>query len=281
MPVIAITREMASLGAEVANGLAEDLGLKLLEHELFTTTAGRPGIGKSLVSKFGMRKSRKLEQWDSSENPSYQYTAEDVFTAASQGNVVIRGWGGPYLLRAVSHVVRVRVCAPLEFRVQVLMERLGIDNPDVAREEIARSDAAHNRIISELFQVNYRSPLFYHLTINSEVVPAAAAVQMIKGLVELPAFQQSTESQNLLTEHLLMAKITKSLQIDNNTREDADSIRIDLEPGTGLVSISGVVTSEQHKQYAEQVVRSVSGVSGVTNNLAAMPRYAATGLLDR
>lgn len=281
MAVIAITREMASLGADVAAGLAEDLGLKLLEHELVTTTTSRPGIGKSLVSRFSMRKSGKLERWEDSESPSYRYTAEDIFTAASQGNVVIRGWGGPYLLRAVSHVVRARVCAPLEFRVGVLMERLGIDNADVAREEIARSDAAHNRIMSELFQANYRDPLFYHLTINSEVVPAAAAIQMIKGLVELPAFQESTESRNLLKEHLLVAKITKALQTDNNTRENADSIRIDLEPGTGSVSISGVVTSEQHKQHAEQVVRSVSGVSGVTNNLAATPRYAASGLLDR
>ena len=267
--------------AVVAAGLAQDLGLKLLEHELVTTTAARPGVGKSLVARFSMRKPREIEYWDNGEKHFYRYTAEDILIAAAHGNVVIRGWGGPYLLRAISHVVRVRVCAPLAFRVKVLMERLGIDDAEIAREEIERSDAAHLRVMSDMFQVDYRDPLYYHLTINSEQIPTATGIEMVKNLVALPVFQESTESRNLLKSLQLRAKIRDALRTDGTTREYADSIRIDLEPGSGSVSISGVITSEQHKQRAEEVARSVDGVVGVTNNLAVTPRYAPSGLLVR
>jgi predicted DNA-binding protein len=41
----------------------------------------------------------------------------------------------------------VRVCAPTEFRVRVMMERLGRTDSDTVREEIERFDAARARIL--------------------------------------------------------------------------------------------------------------------------------------
>jgi hypothetical protein len=51
-------------------------------------------------------------------------TAQEIFELAAKGNVLIRGWGPVYLLRSVQHVLSVRICATMEFREAVLMQRL-------------------------------------------------------------------------------------------------------------------------------------------------------------
>ena len=53
MAVIAMTREMATLGRDVAAGLAQRLGLHVVHHELVAQDiAGRPGQRESEVQRF-------------------------------------------------------------------------------------------------------------------------------------------------------------------------------------------------------------------------------------
>jgi len=61
---------------------------------------------------------------------------------AQRGNVLIKGWGAATLLRDMPQVISARVCAPMEFRVRVMMERLGRKDAGAVREEIERFDAA-------------------------------------------------------------------------------------------------------------------------------------------
>jgi Cytidylate kinase-like family len=72
---------------------------------------------------------------------------------AQRGNVRIKGWGSGTLLREVPQVISVRACAPMEFRVRVMMERLGRTDSDTVREEIERFDAARARTLRAYFNV--------------------------------------------------------------------------------------------------------------------------------
>ncbi len=273
MPVIAMSREMASLGKAVAIGLAQDLGLKLLEHELVQSRDGQQQHETSLVSRFTMGKPNGLARWGKRENTGGLYTAEEIFDAATDGDVLIRGWGGPYLLRDISHVIRLRVCAPMDFRVNVLMERLGINDRRRARKAIESSDAAHARIMLALFNVDYRDPLLYHLVINSEEVAVPDAVELIRHLSARPAFQETDQSRSLLADQRLQAHVRAALQGDPSTQQIAHEVGVYLEPGTGNIALSGTVTSEQHRRDAELIVRSVAGVAQVANNLNISPGY--------
>ncbi|HEY7166038.1 MAG TPA: BON domain-containing protein [Candidatus Binatia bacterium] len=48
--------------------------------------------------------------------------------------------------------------------------------------------------------------------------------------------------------------------------------RVDVDTNNGVVSLNGVVDSPQQKARAEQLVREVSGVRGVNNNLQVSGR---------
>ena len=141
MAIIAMTREMATLGRDVAAGLAERLGLVVVHHELVAQDiAERSGMRESEVHRFLEGEASLLERWRIDRVRMSRYTSEEILELAVKGNVLIRGWGATYLLRSVPHAVCVRICAPMADREQVLMLRLGIHDRATARREIERND---------------------------------------------------------------------------------------------------------------------------------------------
>src|SRR5262249_44323144 len=154
MAVIAMTREMATLGKDVAAGLAARLDLIVVHHELVEQgIAERAGMPESAVHRFLEGEATLLERWKVDRRRMSRYTAQEILQLAFKGNVLIRGWGAAYLLRLIPHVICVRICAPMAFREQVLMQRLGLTDRAVARAEIEGNDRAHNGTMQKLFGI--------------------------------------------------------------------------------------------------------------------------------
>ena len=126
MAVIVMTREMATRGKDVAQGLADRLGLSIVHSEVVEHDVAKlTGLGDSEVHRFLEGGSTLMERLRIDRARMSRSTAHEIFELAAKGKVLIRGWGASYLLRNIPHVLCVRICAPIEFREQVLMERLG------------------------------------------------------------------------------------------------------------------------------------------------------------
>ena len=97
---------------------------------------------ESSVNRFLEGQAGFLERWGINESEFSLYTTEEILDVAARGNVLIRGWGAAYILRDVPHIARVRICGSFSRRVDVLMERIGVDDRNVAFKEIRKSDAA-------------------------------------------------------------------------------------------------------------------------------------------
>ena len=179
MPIIAMTQEAGSHGKEVAQQVAEKLGLELVCHRVFEQhVADKLHEDRSLVHRFLQGKPGLLERWKTDHGALSAYTAEQIFEIATHGNVLMRGWGATYLLRPVAHVLCVRICAPTAHRLKVLMERLGISE-DKARAAIAANDAARATTISALAPSERDDASDYDLVLNSARVPVAECVAEI------------------------------------------------------------------------------------------------------
>lgn len=95
MSVIAMTREMGSLGKDVAAGVAERLGLRLMYHEIVDTLAEELHVDRSAVTRLVDGKPNLADRWTVDASALDLFTAEQILDIALQGNVVIRGWGPP------------------------------------------------------------------------------------------------------------------------------------------------------------------------------------------
>ena len=266
MPVIAMTQEMATLGKDVALGVAERLGLQLVRHEVGDIVAGRMHVKKSLIRRIREGKASRIEKWAADEKTISIFTAEEVYDLAVKGNVLIRGWGGTLLLRDVAHIPRIRVCAPLELRIRRLMERLETDDEELARREIEVDDAARASRMEQHFNVRWGDPTLYDLSLNTERVPVAQCVEQVLALVRSPAFQETAQSRRHLEDLALRARVRAALRSDERSNE----IDVDVEVSGGDVTLRGIVVDDREKRTVQEVVGAVPGVKSVRDELQSM-----------
>ena len=158
MPIIAMTREMGSLGKDVAAAVSVRLGKPVVHHEMIDQLANKMRLRKSHVIRFLDGKANIWERLTTDQTSLSIYTADETLALAESDNVaVIRGWGSAHLLRPIQHVICVRVCAPMKVRVERMMERLNTDNEDFVANEIRLSEEAHGAITRPIARKSARS----------------------------------------------------------------------------------------------------------------------------
>ena len=267
MAVITMTREMGSLGRDVALGLADRLGLDLVQHELVEHIAEKMQIQESSVNRFLEGRASLLERWGINENDMSLYTTEELLDVAKRGNVLIRGWGATYVLREISHVACIRVCAPVAMRARNVMDRVGIADPEVARKEVRRNDATYARRMQQLFHVDYRDSMLYDMVFNTEHVSVDACIDMIASTVARAENQPTPESTAKLEHMVTLAHVRSALRRSEITSRPTPSLTIELDPDSGELLLSGVADDQAFKDEAERLAREVPGIASVRNEL--------------
>lgn len=266
MAVIAMTREMATRGRDVAAGLAERLGLEVVHHELVAhDIAERSGLRESEVHRFLEGEASLLERWRFDRARMSRYTSEEILDLAARGNVLIRGWGATYLLRNVPHVVCVRICAPMAERETVLMQRLGISDRATARREIERNDSAHNGTMQRLFGIDWHDPELYSVVLNTARVPVETCVDHIARLAGSPAFAETEQSRMALMDQVIRSKVYSAL--DRRFGASSAALGIEAEVKDGRVVLKGALSDERLIAEAVRLMHSVPGVQGVESRI--------------
>jgi cytidylate kinase len=275
MPVIAMTREIGSLGSDVAAGLANRLGLKIIHSEIVVSNiAERLGVQESALLRYVDGSASILERWLINRKKLSRYTSEEILGLAQEGNVLIRGWGAATLLRDMPQVISVRVCAPMGFRVQVMMERLGVRDADAVREEIERYDAAHLRTMRASFDVEREDALLYHIVLNTERLSVDSCVKAVCQLAEGPEFKDQATARSVLANKLLEAKINSTLieHIDLATAPTG----ISVSAANGMVTLAGMTSSGGLRVRAEKLAQAIAGVSHIENRIVSIPSRGRT-----
>jgi len=275
MTVIAMTRELGSLGAEVAAGVAKALNLKVIHSEIVANqVAGRLGIEEGAVRRYVDGKASIVERWLINRRKLSRYTCEEMLRLAQQDNVLIRGWGAATLLRDMPHVISVRVCASIDFRVRVMMDKLGIPDGDAARQdnvrqEIERFDTAHARALRTTFGIEQEDALLYHVVLNTERLPVEACVGAVRELAGHARFRDSFAARTVLANRLLEASINSALN---------DEIGIGMAPAgltvsaaNGNVTLIGTSSSGRLRAKAEKVASRIDGVRHIDNRIVSVP----------
>jgi cytidylate kinase len=273
MALVAITREMGSLGKDVAAALAEELGVPLVYHEVIDHLADRMRVRKSHVIRLLDGSAGLLERLTADKTSLSIFSADEIVNLALQGRgAVIRGWGATHLLRAVPHAVCVRVCAPLELRKRRMMERLGSADEAKIADEILQNDESHSAIMKRNFSVQWTDAEHYDLVLNTERVSVKDCVDQVMGLVKSPEFAETDASRERLRDLALAWRVRAAMRVSSRTRD----IRITVKAAAGRVLLTGLLdTSEQ--RLAVNEVAAGAGARDIDDQLrtadALRPRF--------
>jgi cytidylate kinase len=264
MPLIAMTREMGSLGKDVAAEVAQRIGKHVVHHEIIDNVANKMRLRKSHVVRFLEGKSGIWERMTTDKTSLSIYTADETFALAEDERVgVIRGWGAAHLLRPCPHVIAVRVCAPFEVRVKRMMERLNTADRDFVENEIRMSEESHAAITRRHFGISWQHSDLYDLVLNTERLSVKECADAVMELSDDPNLQETAESQRILRNMAVAAHVRSALRQDPRTNK----LQVSIAADNGVVTLAGLADHGQDPKDAADVATKVQGVKDVVNQL--------------
>jgi len=263
MAIITISREMGSGGIPVAHKVAEKLGYQLIDGEMIMAAAEAYGLSPEAVEQADEKPPHFVDTLDSKQFLDLHLIELIILEAALKGNVVIYGRGGQDLLKDVNSVLRTRIIAPFEDRVERWAEREWLD-PDRARYLVRKSDQQRAGFIKYYFDRDWDDSVHYDLVINTQRLSEDKAVQVICDSVKDENLEGVKASgKKLLTDLILRKKVEIAILSSDNI--DAYMLEISVEDG--IVTLAGQLHSNGEKTAAEKQARSVEGVNDLQNDI--------------
>ena len=262
MSIVAISQAIASLGEEVGQNAARDLGSEFADREIVLQAAER--FGRSVVELEHATEQRPT-LWDRFTDTTRRYRTyveNIVLQMAARDNVVISGRGAPFLLPSVRHALRVRITPPEPVRIRRIGRRLRIDTnaaADLVRQS-ARERAARVRF---LHHVDWDDPLLYDLVLNTDRLDVAAGVRVIQASLQTERCRAIPESLREVSDLSLAAQAKAALLAHPTTQR----LHLAVTCTNGHLSLRGVAEREDQRRVAQETVRQLPGVVGVTNEI--------------
>lgn len=270
MTVVAMTREMGSLGKEVARLAADRLGLTIVHHEMIGSADERANGAPSAVARFLEAGPGPEDKRNGGLSHGGYLTPAEILDLASRGQVLIRGWGAARLLRGVPHILSVRVCAPLKQRVEEMCRRLDVDSA-TARREIERSDADHAQAFLRFFSSDWRRPTNYDMVLNTGHLSVESCADILVHAARSATLAETPESRRILEDKLLEARIDERLHGQTPFGHRASYVQSSVEDGR--VRLYGAVSDGGTAREIEAMVRELPGVAALESEIARVPIY--------
>ncbi len=185
MTAITISRQMGSMGCEVAQAVSKATGYRIVMREVINQAAqqaGAPEMALHEIDELGLLGFRPSAE----EQQAYREALIRVMREfAEEGEVIIVGRAGQVILRDRPDVLHVRVVAADDVRI----ERLAAEHHipvEAARAQIETSDRSRRNFLKRAYQVDWDDSRLYDLILNTNrLTPEAAAQIICKALADL------------------------------------------------------------------------------------------------
>ena len=269
MATITVSKQIGSLGEEIASAVAEKLQYEYVDKERLGKILADFGFGGPEVDKFD---EKKPPFWDSLviQRTNFLYSIRAaIYEFARKGNVVIVGRGGQVLLKNLPGTLHIRIFAPFDLRVKRLAESARVDEKHAVRL-VRRSDHDSAGYIHSFFNADWNDASLYDLMINTERLSPSAALQLILDSTSSGEIKEGEEKgREKLADLALIQKIEAKLVAILGT----DLHHVEILAVKGAVILRGAVTSSALKEECGKIVVALEGVKQVDNQLLVSQYY--------
>jgi cytidylate kinase len=259
MAIITISRLMGSGGIPIAQKVAEKLGYTLVDGDAIMEVADQYGLTRESLELADEKPPHFSDKLDIKHEIALHLIELIILEYALKGNVILYGRGGQDLLKGINSVLRVRIIAPFEERVERWAEREWLD-PDRARMLVRKSDQQRAGFIKYYFDRDWDDPLGYDLVINTERLSEESAVRLISDAVkDRNLMEIKAEYKRVLADLVLR----KRVEIAISSAGDIDQQLLEITANEGVVTLGGQLHSETERQRATGIAEATAGVAKV------------------
>lgn len=258
MSIITLSRGTYSGGTALARCLSGLLGYRVVDRETIIANASSCGASEEKLREAVERPPGLLDRF-SEEKSRYMVLFQACLAEeARRDDLVYLGNAGHFMLHGVSHVLRVRIIAPMAYRIAAVREGLSMSGEE-AQAYIARKDEERARWTRFLYGVDWRDPALYDLVINLECTSIEEAGATVGAMVRCASFQTTAESRAAMEDLALASRIRGKLMLHAET----SALSLDVDARNGVVTLRGKVRDRRQWMAVEGTVRQAPGVESL------------------
>lgn len=226
MSLITISRGSYTRGKEVAEKVARKLGYECIARETVVEASREFNIPEIKLIKAMHDAPSILDRFSYGKEKFVAYCQLAFLEHMQRDNVVYHGLAGHFLLRGISHVLKVRIIADMKDRIKLEMERERISEREAARI-LKNDDEARQKWSLHVYGVDTKDSSLYDLVIHIRRITVDEAANIICDTVKFDHFKATKESKEAFEDLLLTARVKVAL--------------LDQAPAAEVYARSGVV----------------------------------------
>ena len=255
MPIITISRGTFSGGKALAEAAAQKLGYRCIDREQIVQKAAAWG-----VSQDDLRTALEKPPSFLGQSPQTKYIYLALIQAAlteevRSGKAIYHGLGGHLLLGRGPHALRVRIIAPMEFRIEKVQSCLKCNRKE-ALAYIEKMDQDRRKWTRFLYDLDWADPSLYDIVINLEQINLQEACELICFTSQQKCFEFTPERQKAMDNLAMASRVKANLAMDTATSD----CQFEVVAESGSVSIKGEIIGPAQAKKISEIVRAVPGI---------------------
>jgi cytidylate kinase len=266
LAIIVLTRGSLSAAFRLADALClDDARIKISREEVIKN-AEKYGVAETGMAETGYMELQPPQFWDRNSAQRKQYLLclkASLMEFIVRDNVVYHGHLAQFLLSDVPKLLRVRVDASGEYRINAILKESDI-TPAEARKHIAEIDFRRTRWAKFLYGLDFNDPLNYDLVLNLDKMSIETMANIINCAVKSKEYDIDIDSKNMIRniylKSVIMAYLAGSFHLKGI------EMMVECEADSGKVKIRGlgpVVGADEWKEKIEEVVMKIDGVKEI------------------
>ena len=260
MAILAIARKYGSGGREIGQAIAKQLNYDYIDRGRILNDMRAKGKQWEEQAKYFDENYPDLwERYDWSFRGFVALNQSYFLSYALKDKAVVMGRGGNFLLKGIPFVLGVRIIAPIEKRIEKVMEKEDV-NSENARWLIEKADHEMAGAIYLIYGRDWDNPAEYEMVFDTGIQTPDEIITTIKnGLLEKEKFN-TEKARKILQLRVLAAKI--KAEITTDPRYSISLLDVDpKEEGLtekGLI-LRGTVHNQKDIKLIEEIAKKLAG----------------------
>ncbi len=271
MAIIAISRQVAALGDEVASELAKKLGYKFVNRKDIEKRIIELGFAEEKLEKYDEKKPGFFASLAKDRDEYLDYLQTAILEAASMGDCILIGRGAFVILENVPNVLSVRFVAKEEIRIERLKAEFNWDEKQ-ALKRIEESDENRLGFHKSFFNLSPSDASSFHMVLNTgvfdEVTAATMLSQMTKSLI---TSQMEKDGKKKIAELLEAQRLVNVLVFEHKL--NINFLRAVIDGDT--VTLQGIADSGVLVEKALTITKEIMADKNVESAISIVQDFKA------
>ena len=253
MSIVCISRGSYYRGREVAHRVAEILGYGCISRDSLLDESDKFDIPEIKLTRNIRHATQILERFSFGRERYINFIAASILGHLKQDNCVYHGIAGQYFFYQVNHILKVRIIANLDERVEGEARRHNI-SLDQARLQLTHDDEERRLWALFLYGIDITDPSQYDLVVNISALSVEDAANLISEAARLSCYEATDESKNKVRDLALAAEVRNAL---------FDFPQAGVSALNGKVFVNVKAPVEQAAPVKQRVEEAINGISAL------------------